>query len=90
MKRWSATTVTLPALRVNGGADAASADPVLAQVQPLLERGVYIGQMPAGAIQTMEGAILSNVFAVVRGIKDVPTALADMQRTTNEAFAQNR
>jgi multiple sugar transport system substrate-binding protein len=90
MRQWSATTLALPALRENATVEAARTDPLLAQVQPLLEQGEYIGQMPAGAIQIMEGAILSNVFAVVRGTKDVPTALDAMQKTTNEAFAQNR
>jgi multiple sugar transport system substrate-binding protein len=90
MKQWSATTLALPALKVNGSAEAAASDPVLAKVQPLLEAGAYIGHMPAAAIQTMEGAILSNVFAVVRGTKTVDEALASMQQTTNEAFKQNR
>jgi multiple sugar transport system substrate-binding protein len=90
MKQWQATTLSLPALRVNGTADAAAADPVLAKVQPLLQQGEYIGHMPAGAIQTMEGAILSNVFAVVRNEKDVDAALMAIQKSTNEAFAQNR
>jgi multiple sugar transport system substrate-binding protein len=90
MKQWSATTLALPALRANGTAEAATGDPVLAKVQPLLEAGKHIGYMPAGAIQTMEGAILSNVFDVVRGTKTVEKALADMQQTTNGAFAQNK
>jgi multiple sugar transport system substrate-binding protein len=90
MRQWSATTLALPALRANATPEMAAADPVLSQVQPLLQYGAYIGRMPAGAIQTMEGAILSNVFAVVRGMKSVDKALADMQQTTNEAFAQNK
>jgi multiple sugar transport system substrate-binding protein len=90
MKQWSATTLALPALRVNGSAEAAASDPLLSKVQPLLETGQYIGSMPAGAIQTMEGVILSNLFDVVRGTKTVEKALAEMQQRTNEAFAQNR
>jgi multiple sugar transport system substrate-binding protein len=90
MKQWSATTLALPALRANATAEAAASDPLLAKVAPLLSQGAYIGHMPAGAIQTMEGAILSNVFDVVRGMKDVTTALAAIQQSTNEAFAQNR
>jgi multiple sugar transport system substrate-binding protein len=90
MKQWSSTTLALPALRVNGSAEAAGSDPLLAKVQPLLENGDFIGYMPAGAIQTMEGAILSNIFDVVRGTKTVDVALADIQQTTNDAFARNR
>jgi multiple sugar transport system substrate-binding protein len=90
MKQWSATVSSLPALRVNGSAEAAATDPLLAKVQPLLENGDFIGSMPAGAIQDMEGAILSNIFAVVRGTKTVDKALVDIQTTTNAAFARNR
>jgi multiple sugar transport system substrate-binding protein len=90
MKQWSATTYALPALRANGSAEAAANDPLLAKVQPLLERGEFIGYMPAGALQDMEGAILSNIFHVVRGTKTVEKALADIQQTTNESFALNR
>jgi multiple sugar transport system substrate-binding protein len=90
MKQWSSVTLALPALRANGTPEAAAADPVLSKVQPLFENGDYIGYMPAGAIQTMEGAILSNIFAVVRGNKTVDTAVADIQQTTNESFARNR
>jgi ABC-type glycerol-3-phosphate transport system substrate-binding protein len=90
MRQWSATTLALPALKVNATAEAVANDPLLAKVAPLLPLGEYIGHMPAGAIQTMEGAILSNVFAVVRGEKSVDTALADIQKTTNDAFTANR
>jgi len=90
MRQWSATTLALPALKVNATAEAAASDTTLAKVAPLLPAGEYIGHMPAGAIQTMEGSILSNVFAVVRGEKDVDKALMDIQQTTNEAFAANR
>jgi hypothetical protein len=90
MKQWSATTLALPALRANGSAEVAASDPLLAKVQPLLERGDFIGYMPAGGIQDMEGAILSNIFAVVKGGKTVDKALADMQQTTNDSFARNR
>jgi ABC-type glycerol-3-phosphate transport system substrate-binding protein len=88
MKRWSATATTLPALRVNASEEAAATDPILAQVQPLLEGGQYIGFIPAEAIQIMEGAIVSNVFAVVRGSKTVDMALADMESSINMAIAQ--
>jgi ABC-type glycerol-3-phosphate transport system substrate-binding protein len=90
MRQWSATTLALPALKVNATAEAAASDPLLAKVAPLLPAGEYIGHMPAGAIQTMEGSILSNVFAVVRGEKDVDKALMDIEQTTNEAFKANR
>jgi multiple sugar transport system substrate-binding protein len=90
MKQWAATVSSLPALRVNGSAEAAGSDPLLAKVQPLLENGDFIGYMPAGAIQDMEGAILSNIFAVVRGTKTVEKALMDIQTTTNAAFVRNR
>jgi multiple sugar transport system substrate-binding protein len=90
MKQWSATASTVPALRANASKEAAATDPLLAQVQPLLEMGQHIGFIPAAAIQTMEGAIASNVFAVVRGSKTVDMALADMQSTINLAIAQNR
>jgi multiple sugar transport system substrate-binding protein len=88
MKQWSATATTLPALRVNASKEAAATDPILAQVQPLLEVGQHIGPIPAAAHQIMEGAIVSNVFAVVRGSKTVDMALADMQSTINMAIAQ--
>jgi multiple sugar transport system substrate-binding protein len=90
MKKWGATTLSLPALRVNGTPEAVADNPTLAKVQPLLEQGEFIGYMPAAAIQTMEGAILSNIFDVVRGTKEVPKALLDMQQTINDAFARNR
>jgi multiple sugar transport system substrate-binding protein len=90
MKQWQAITDSLPALRVNGSPDAAATNPLLAKVQPLLEVGEYIGHMPAPAIQIMEGAIQSNVFAVVRGTKNADQALADMQKMTNDALAQNK
>jgi multiple sugar transport system substrate-binding protein len=88
MKQWSATTSSLPALRANGSVEAAADNPLLAKVQPLLEKGDFIGYMPAAGIQDMEGAILSNIFAVVRGTKDVERALADMQQTIKQSFAK--
>jgi ABC-type glycerol-3-phosphate transport system substrate-binding protein len=88
MKQWSATATTLPALRVNASKEAAATDPILAQVQPLLEVGQHIGRIPAAVHQIMEGAIASNVFAVVRGSKTVDMALMDMQTTINMAIVQ--
>ena len=88
MKQWAATTTTLPALRASATKEAAATDPVLAQVQPLLEAGQHIGYIPASAHEIMEAAIVSNVFAVVRDNKTVDAALADMQTTINTAIAQ--
>jgi multiple sugar transport system substrate-binding protein len=90
MRLWSATTGALPALKVNGTPDAAKADPLLAKVQPLLEKGQWVGYIPAGAIETVEGAIVSNFFAAANGTKDVATALADMQKTANAALTANK
>jgi multiple sugar transport system substrate-binding protein len=90
MKKWNATTGSLPALRVNGTPEAATSDPMLAKVQPLLEKGQWVGYIPAAAIETVEGAIVSNFFAVVKGTKDVARALADMQMAANNAVAKSR
>jgi multiple sugar transport system substrate-binding protein len=90
MRKWSATTGALPALRVNGSAEAARDNPLLAKVQPLLETGRWVGYIPAGAIETVEGAILSNFFAAARGMKTVDQALADMQQTANQALGAIR
>jgi multiple sugar transport system substrate-binding protein len=90
MKLWAATTGALPALKANGTADAAKADPALAKVQPLLEHGQWVGYIPAGAIETVEGAIVSNFFAAASGTKDITTALDSMQKTANDALAANK
>jgi len=93
MRKWSAVTGSLPALKVNGTAAAAAADPVLAKVQPLLEKGQWVGYIPATAIETVEGAIVSNLFAAgkgptVTGGKTIDQALTDMQTTANAAIKQ--
>jgi multiple sugar transport system substrate-binding protein len=90
MRKWAATAGTLPALKENGTPAAAGADPLLARVQPLLERGQWVGYIPAGAIETVEGAIVSNFFAAVKGTKTIDKALTDMQDTSNNALQQNR
>jgi multiple sugar transport system substrate-binding protein len=90
MRKWAATTGALPALKVNGTADAAKVDPLLAKVQPLLEHGQWVGYIPAGAIETVEGAIVSNFFAAAKGDKTVDVALADMQKSANDALAANK
>jgi multiple sugar transport system substrate-binding protein len=89
-RRWSATAGTLPALRVNGTPEAAAGDPVLSQVQPLLELGQWAGYIPAGAIETVEGAIMSGFFAAVTGKKSGDQALIDMQDAANQALRAHR
>jgi multiple sugar transport system substrate-binding protein len=86
-KKWSATGGALPALKVNGTAAAAADDPMLAKVQPLLEQGRWVGYIPAAAIESVEGALMSNYFDVVNGKKDLTKALADMQEAANAALA---
>jgi hypothetical protein len=95
MRQWSATTGALPALKVNGTPQAAMADPMLAKVQPLLEKGQWVGYIPAGAIGTVEGAMASNFFAAVKnegevGFKTEAQALMDMQAAANAALAANK
>jgi multiple sugar transport system substrate-binding protein len=90
MRKWAATAGTLPALKVNGTVAAAAGDPLLAKVQPLLERGQWVGYIPAGAIETIEGALSSNFFDAVAGKKTIDMALADMERTANLALSQNQ
>jgi len=89
-KKWVTTGGALPALKVNGTVEAASKDPILARVQPLLEQGRWVGYIPAGAIETVEGAIVSNFFDAVSGDKTIDQALAAMQKTANDALAANR
>jgi multiple sugar transport system substrate-binding protein len=89
MRKWAATAGTLPALKVNGTPEAAMADPLLAKVQPLLERGQWVGYIPAGAIETVEGALSSNFFDAVAGKKTLDKALADMEQAANAALSQN-
>ncbi len=89
-RRWAAISGTLPALRANGTVEATAGDPTLAKVQPLLERGQWVGYIPAAAIETVEGAIVSAFFDAVTGKKSVDQALLDMQTTANEALKQNR
>jgi multiple sugar transport system substrate-binding protein len=86
MRKWAATAGTLPALKENGTPMAAMADPLLARVQPLLEKGQWVGYIPAAAIETVEGAIVSNFFDAVKGTKTVDQALNDMQETANNAL----
>jgi multiple sugar transport system substrate-binding protein len=89
MRKWAATARALPALRVNGTPAAAASDPLLAKVQPLLERGRWVGHVPAGAIDAVLGAMLANYNAAIRGTKSVDQALKDMQDTANAAIVQH-
>ncbi|HXU83088.1 MAG TPA: ABC transporter substrate-binding protein, partial [Polyangia bacterium] len=89
-RKWSAVSGTLPALRANGSPEAAAGDPVLAQVQPLLAHGRFRGYIPVAAIKTAQGAFGTNFFAAAAGTKTVEQALADIQKTANDAIEQNR
>jgi multiple sugar transport system substrate-binding protein len=90
MRKWAATAGTLPALKANGTEAAAKLDPQLAKVQPLLERGEWMGYIPAASTAPVLGAMVSNYFAAVRGTKSVEDALKDMQSTANASIVQNR
>jgi multiple sugar transport system substrate-binding protein len=90
MRKWASITGALPALKVNGTKEAAAADPQLAKVQPLLEQGQWVGYIPATAIETVEGTLVSNFFEAVSGKKTIDEALASIQQTANEALKKNR
>jgi multiple sugar transport system substrate-binding protein len=88
--KWAAIGGSLPALRANATAEKAANDPVLSQVQPLLEHGRWRGFRPAAAEDTIEAAIMTKVFdAAFRG-KDVATALAEMEQIANDAIRASR
>jgi multiple sugar transport system substrate-binding protein len=87
MREWSAITQALPALKENGSPAAALDNPVLARIQPLLERGKFVGFVPAEAIDAVNGSMVRNFFAVVNGMKSVDDALRDMQTSVNDAIA---
>jgi multiple sugar transport system substrate-binding protein len=90
MRKWSAVTGALPALRANGAASATEGNSSLARVQPLLAQGRWIGWIPTGAMEAVAGAMLTNTFAAVDGSKTVEEALAAMQQTANLAITQAR
>jgi multiple sugar transport system substrate-binding protein len=94
MRSWTSITGALPALRATARAAAAAGDPNMTKEMPLLEDGRWVGFIPAEAIETVEGAIVSNYFAAVRGAdnggKTVEQALQDMQRAANDAVAPYR
>ena len=65
--------------------------PMLAKVGAAAGEGpAGLGYIPAGAIETVEGAIVSNFFAAVAGTKTIDQALKEMQTTANNALMQNR
>ena len=90
MRKWAATAGTLPALKANGTKEATAAEPVLSQVQPLLDKGQWMGDIPYGATADVLGAMVTNYFDAVKGTKTVPVALADMQAKANMAIMMNR
>jgi multiple sugar transport system substrate-binding protein len=90
MRKWATTAGTLPALKANGTKEATAGDPVLSQVQPLLDKGQWMGDIPYGATAEVLGAMVSNYFDAVKGTKTIPQALADMQTRANAAIIMNR
>jgi len=90
MRKWSAVTNALPALRANGTPAAAAAHPSLGKVQHLLEHGQWVGYIPAAASDAALFALVNNFFAAAEGSKTVDEALADMQKTANGAIEQHR
>jgi multiple sugar transport system substrate-binding protein len=90
MRRWSTITGALPALKANGTATAAASNPSLAQVQPLLEKGRWVGYIPVPALTPVTSGILQQYLAVVAGTKTVQEALVDTQEMANAAINQHR
>jgi len=90
MKKWAATAGTLPALKANGTKDATASDPVLSQVQPLLDKGRWMGDIPYAATAEVLGTMVTNYFDAIKGKKTVEQALADMQAKANAAIMMNR
>jgi maltose-binding protein MalE len=93
-RKWTTTGGALPALKVNGTPAAAASDPLLSKVQPLLEKGQWVGYIPAGAIENIESTIVSNYFDAVKGKaaggKTIEEALAAMQATANDLLSKNK
>ncbi len=89
MRKWSLVTGALPALKANGTASVAAANPSLAEVQPLLEHGRWQGFIPVPALQPVVGGVLNQFWAVVAGTTTVDKALEDMQQMANTAIVQN-
>jgi ABC-type glycerol-3-phosphate transport system substrate-binding protein len=88
MRKWAATAGSLPALKVNGTPAAAAGDPLLAKVQPLLEKGRWVGYIPSKVLENVEGIMVSNFFEAVKGTKSVDKALDDMQAAANAELAK--
>jgi multiple sugar transport system substrate-binding protein len=89
-RKWTTIGGALPALKANATTEAVKADPMLAKVVNLLDQGRWVGFIPAGAIETVEGAIVSSFYAAVAGTKTIDQALMEMQTTANNALMQNR
>jgi hypothetical protein len=77
---------TLPAWGANGTAAAAANDAQLAKVQPLLERGQWMGFIPSASTAPVLGAMVSHFFAAVNGEKNLDQALGDMETKANAAI----
>jgi ABC-type glycerol-3-phosphate transport system substrate-binding protein len=90
MRKWSAVTGALPALRANATPAAAAATPSLQKVYSLLEHGQWVGYIPAAANDTALFAMVNNFFAAAAGEKTIEQALADMQETANRAIRQHQ
>ncbi len=94
MRRWASIAGSLPALKVNGTPAEAAKDPQLAKVQPLLEKGQWVGYIPAAGLETIEGILVSNYFDAVKGVakggKTIMQALMDMQTAANAELAKHR
>jgi hypothetical protein len=65
-------------------------DAKLAKVQPLLDRGQWMGYIPSASTEPVLGAMVSNYFAVIKGQKTVDQALVDMEKKANDAVLQLR
>ncbi len=89
VRRWTAVTGAIPALRASVTAISENENPMLAKVRPLLEHGQWVGYIPVGAFETVSGAFVTNFWAAVAGNKTIPQALQDMQQTANEAIRQH-
>jgi multiple sugar transport system substrate-binding protein len=91
MRQWSSVTQALPALRENGTVAAAGDNQSLLRVLPLLERGVFVGFVPAEGLDTINGAMVRGFFEAVKnrelGVDTVDQTLKTMQDTVNDVVA---
>jgi ABC-type glycerol-3-phosphate transport system substrate-binding protein len=90
MRKWSAVTGALAALRANATPAAAAATPSLQKVYSLREHGQWGGYIPAAANDTALFAMVNNFFAAAAGEKTIEQALVDMQETANRAIRQHQ